>query len=177
VSEPESERHAHRLSREAAGGLILPDEAVLAVREHVAACGFDPDARERAGGRSQGVEWRGRVLRGRDMLPPVEAHYIRHVVAGREWPADTSLEEYVASIRETVRNASSGMFTSWYLGQLQVGFVGPTGSMRGPAGSDWILVEYRVATDHIVTAYQPSNLGEVIRSIRRERFLWIRPLS
>jgi hypothetical protein len=44
------------------------------IREYVAARGFDPDVQERVRGRGAGIVWRGRTLRGRDLLPPAEAH-------------------------------------------------------------------------------------------------------
>ncbi len=31
-----------------------------------------------------GLRWQGRVLQGRDMLPPLDRHYLRHVILQRE---------------------------------------------------------------------------------------------
>ena len=51
-------------------GWRLTDEELQKILEHVAQVGYDPDARERARGKLAGLNWQGRTLRGRDMLPP-----------------------------------------------------------------------------------------------------------
>lgn len=76
---------------------LTPDEFQRVVT-HVANAGFDPDRLERAGSRIAGLLWNGKVVKGGDLLPPGEVHYLRHVVAGREWPEGTSINDYYASL-------------------------------------------------------------------------------
>jgi len=144
---------ADRLILEAAAGIRELSTAELQqVLEHVARAGFDPGATERVRGRSAGLVWQGRVLKGSDRLPPAEAHYLRHVVAGQEWPPGTSLQLYLNSIQGVTLDSKSGILTSRYQGAWQLTIVRRSGSLRGPNGFAWVLVDYRVETGHRVTA-------------------------
>lgn len=152
---------------------LTPDE-LRRVLEHVAQAGFDPDAREKARGRLAGFVWEGRILKGTDLLSPLEAHYVRHALTRSEWPIGTTMKAYAESIRDTILNPSCGVATSFYQGARQLTVVGRTGSWRGPNGFGWILIDYRLAIGHWMTAYQPEEeLGELL-SPRREDLQWLR---
>lgn len=108
------------------------------------------------------------------MLPPAEAHYLRHVVVGREWPSGTSLADYVLSLREVVLDQRSGVMTSRYEGTWQLTVVRRAGLYQGPAGFEWILVDYRVDTGHWVTGFQPRGGLEVVeQDPRRTDVRWL----
>ncbi len=168
---------AERLIFEAAAtARRLTREDLQQIIEYVTKAGFDPDAGEKAGGRLAGMYWQGHTLRGGDRLPPAEVHYLRHVVRNREWPDDTTLEEYIQSIQEVILNPDAYIFTSYYEDrEWQLGFIAPSGSWRGDAGGDWILVEYRLSTGHWVTAYQFSGeYDRVARVSKRSNVVWLR---
>ncbi len=154
----------------------LTYEELRRIIEYIAQIGFDPEAREKAGGRLAGIYWQGRTLRGSDRLPPAEAHYLRHVVHNREWPDNTTLDEYIQSIKEVILNPNAYIFTSYYEDRgWQLGFIAPSGRWQGVRGGDWILVEYRVSTSHWVTAYQFSGeYDRVARVSKRSNVVWIR---
>jgi len=136
---------------------------------------FDFDRTEGAGGRLDGLSWGGRRLRAGDMLSSAEVSYLRHVVARQEWPDGTTIEDYIQSIQEAIRNPKSLMFTSFYDAGVQLGFIAPSGQWRGRYGGDWIMVEYRVNTGHWVTAYQFSGpRGTIPRSTHRSNVRWQR---
>jgi hypothetical protein len=169
---------AARLIVEAATGArqLTPDE-VQRVLERVAAAEFDPSALERARGRLAGQIWRGAKLAAGTMLSPAEAHYLRHVVVGQEWPTGLSLQEYVESIRSVILDPSSGVAVSRYQGAWQLSVLRRSESLRGPHGSEWVLVEYRVATGHWVTAFQPSPGLLVLQDPSRTDVRWLRQLG
>lgn len=169
----------HRLIVEAAEGLReLSADELNQILEHVAEAGFDPSATERVRGRLASVMWAGRVLRGRDVLPPAELKYLWHVVVREEWPRGTGLTEYLDSIRQVIRDPSSGVFTSRFGGAWQLGIVRESGDLRGPEGRSWLLVEYRLATGRWVTAFQPENgLDELTRPARSDLRWQRRPKS
>jgi hypothetical protein len=148
------------------------DEIQL-IRHHVARAGFDPDALERVRGRGAGIRWRGRTLRGRDMLPPAEVHYIRHVLSRPEWPRGTTYEQFLASVRKTVLDDDSGVFLSQYQERWQVGFLGESRELRGPLGKEQILIDFRLQLDHILTAHQIS-LEDLLAQQHRTGFRWLR---
>jgi hypothetical protein len=150
------------------------DAEIRQLRDYVARAGFDPDARERVRGRGAGVVWRGRSLRGQDMLPPAEAHYVRHVLSEAEWPLGTTLDEYLESIRHVILDERSGVFLSNYQRRLQVGFIGRSYNWKGPRGSDWILVEFRQELDHITTAFQIESLESIADNTQRSGIQWFR---
>jgi hypothetical protein len=163
----------HRLAAELAttGRDATPAE-LAAIREHVAQAGFDPTALERARRTAAGAVWKGQVVRPGDFLAPAVAHYLRHVVVEPQWPRGTSLDDYVRAAAAVVVSPESGVIVSYYQGTLQIGFVGRSGSNRGPAGHGWILVEYRLATGHWTTAFQLER--ESLTDPRRTGTRWLR---
>lgn len=166
---------ADRLILAAATGVreLTPDE-LRRVLEHVAQAGFDPNARERARGLLAGLEWQGRAVRGRDMLSPSEAHYLRHVVKVQEWPSGTTLQAYLDSIRAVVLDPRSGVLTCRYQASWQLTVVRRSAALQGPLHLDWILVDYRVAMGHWVTAYQPVQGLLVLQAPVRTDIQWLR---
>lgn len=168
---------ADRLIREAALGRESLAGAVLQeVLSHVARAGFDSVAMEQARGNLAGIRWRGVELRGSDWLPPAERHYLKHAVRLGEWPPGTSLAAYLRSLEAIITDATSGVFTSLYQGEPQLGVMRQSRQFRGPEGFDWMLVEYRVTTGHWVTGYQPrSGLRDLESSMRTDLRWWREP--
>ena len=101
---------------ETAATVPLVQAEMDVVIEHVARVGFAVHTHERVRGRLAGMAWHGRTLRGSDMLPPADVHYLWHVVRRREWPEGTSLANYLESLRSVVLDAASGI----PLGRCQV---------------------------------------------------------
>jgi len=159
----------------ATGARRLSRAELREVLEHVARAGFDPDARERAGGRLEGLSWRGQVLRGNDYLPPAEAHYLRHVVGRPAWAPETTLGAYLERLRPAVGDEGDGGGGGQQLGTGggQAG-VRRSYELRGPEGYEWVAIEYRVTTGHWMTAFQPEEgLAYFQRAERREQ-RWLR---
>lgn len=170
-----SPSESDRLILEAAEGTRrLTPEEIRRVLVDVAAAGFDPHARERVRGRLAGLEWQGTVLRGSDRLPSAEVHYLRHVVAGNEWPPSTTLADYLRSIRQVVLDRRSGILASRYQGTWQLTVIRRSREWRGPEGFDWILVDYRVEIGHWVTAFQPREGLRALRQPNRKDSRWLR---
>jgi hypothetical protein len=166
-----------RLIVEAATGAreLSPDE-LRRVLEHVAGAGFHPAANAPAGGRLAGLVWQGRVLRGSDRLTAAEVHYLRHTVAQQEWPPGTTLDDYLASIRDVVLAATSGILVSRMFDRYwQLTAVHRSGPFRGPRGHEWLMVEYRVGLGHWVTAFQPEGgLALITQGPARQGQRWLR---
>lgn len=121
-----------------------------------------------------GIHWRGRMLRRRDRLTPAEQHYLKHVVAKQEWPPDTTIEGYLDSIRDAILDGRNGVLLCRYQGHWQLTIVRRSGSLKGPDGFEWLLVDYRPGLGHWVTAYQPREGLRVMRSASREDVRWLR---
>ncbi|HEX5503766.1 MAG TPA: hypothetical protein VFW96_14175 [Thermomicrobiales bacterium] len=170
---------ANRLLLAAAEGRRrLDGDELRSVLEQVAPAGFHPTSLEQARGRLRGIAWRGRVLAGRDRLPAAEAHYLRHVVVGQEWPAGTTLTQYLASIRDVILDPASGVLIGRYSGEWQLTVVRRSGALRGSQGFEWVMVDYRVSIGHWVTAHQlAAGLSAVTASPLRERLQWLRPAT
>lgn len=168
--------HADRLIVDAAtGARDLSREEVRQIAEHVAEAGWDDRALETVRGRLAGLLWRGRPLHGTDRLAPAVTHYLWHVVRQREWPDSTTLDDYTASIRQIIVDPASGLFASTYHHAWQLSLVLPSGDLRGPGGSDWVLVEYRLVTGHWITAYQPDHpLAAELSRPERRNVRWLR---
>ena len=166
-------RVGQRILQAATGAQSLSSSERREVLAHVARAGFDPAALEQVRGRGAGQVWAGRALLASDRLPPAEAHYVRHVLVGREWPTGTTLQQYVDSLRWLILDPASGAFTSRYAGSWQLGVVRRSGPLRGPEGHAWVLVEYRLATGHWVTGYQPAQGLRELRTPARQEMRWL----
>jgi hypothetical protein len=167
--------HVDRLILEAAtGARQLSQDELRHVLQYVAQAGFDPHARETVRGPLAGIEWGGRILRGVDRLPPAERHYLRHAVLRAEWPAGATLADYVESIRGVILDGTSGVFTNRYQGAWHLGVVRQSRELRGPRGYEWVLVQYRVALGHWVTAFQlRDGLAELAKP-QWDQVRWLR---
>ncbi|MGH2584771.1 MAG: hypothetical protein ACRDJE_07630 [Dehalococcoidia bacterium] len=84
------------------------DDEIRTIRAEVAAAGFDPSAVSRVGLVAHGVRWAGRIVRSDDRLGTGVAHYLRHVVAGQEWPAGTTFEMYAGIAHLTSSQKTDG---------------------------------------------------------------------
>ena len=167
---------ANRLILEAgASGRELSADELRRVLEHVARAGFQVRTLAKAS-RLGGIVWGGRVLKGNDRLPSAEVHYLRHVVAEQEWPPGTTLAAYLQSIRDVILDPASGVLVSQLQGEWQLTVVRRSGPLRGPAGHEWVMVDYRVSISSWVTAYQlRRGLVEITRSAGRQGLRWLQP--
>ena len=147
------------------------------VARHVAGAGFDPNGLEKCGGRLFGLVWNGKTLKGSDMLPPGEAHYLRHVVKRHEWPVNTTLNEYYQSLREVIEDENSGIVVHKIGSEWQIGFLNSSGKWRGQEGRDTIFVDYRISVSHWVTGFQPKDIDELVTNDRWSNVQWIRPFK
>jgi SPP1 gp7 family putative phage head morphogenesis protein len=100
-----------------------------------------------------------------------ENHFQRHQ---SEWPRGATLESYLASAGDAVRNAEQ-IFISRYQGQWQMTLLSSSGANQGIDGGAWILVEYRLGLGHWVTVNQPhDDLEGIVRNPFRQEVRWIR---
>lgn len=149
------------------GREVTPAE-LQQIREHVASAMFSPQAATRPGSRGVGKMFRGRQLTSQDRLTAGEAHYVWHL---QEWPEGTSYTDYLRGIAEVVRDSATGVALTRYKNELQASFLRRSGNLRGPAGNEWLLVDYRPSASHIVTAYQPK--AETRREFERRVIRWL----
>lgn len=155
----------------------LTPEELKRIVQHVAKAGFDPNGLEKCGGRLVGLVWNGKTLKGSDLLPPGEAHYLRHVVYGHEWPANTTLNEYYQSLREVIEDENSGIVVHKIGSEWQIGFLNKSSEWRGLAGNDIIFVDYRLSISHWVTGYQPDDFESQLASSKWSNIKWLRPFK
>jgi hypothetical protein len=159
-----------------AGGMQrLTPSQLRRVLDHVAQAGFNPLASEQVRGRLAGQSWHGRVLTGRDRLPPAAVKYLWHVVTRQEWPHDTTFQAYIDSIRRVILDPTSGIFTNRYQGAHGLGIVRETRELRGPRGFGWVLVQYRLGWGHWTTAFQPELGLQELDEPEWSDIRWLRP--
>ncbi len=83
------------------------------VQGYVAGRGFDPQRLQRVDEQVAGYEWQGRLLCENDLLPTLEQHYLKHVIARGEWTEGTTIAEY-AQVGEVVASSDkSGVLASY----------------------------------------------------------------
>lgn len=129
------------------------------VREHIAQAGFDPVP-----------DRRGRTA--------AERHFRKHVEQLKEWPEGTTLRGYLDSARRVILDTQSNLLVSRYQGFWQIAAVRSSGDLRGPHGSDWVVVEYRLGLGQWVTAYQPDDLEQdFLKASPRQEIRWLKQQS
>lgn len=143
------------------------------IRKHVASVEFSPVPFAKAGSRLNGLEWEGRRLAGSDRLPTGVVHFLSHTVHRKEWPEGISYKDYLRALSDLVLDEQSGMLYHEYHGVGQLMIMGRSGTNRGPEGSDWIVLEYRIGLGHWVTGFQPTENLRLINDRFRMRRKWI----
>jgi len=152
----------------------LTNKEIGKVTSFVAERGFNDNLLEKAGGRLTGLEWEGNTIRGSNMMGTGVVHYLRHVIAGNEWPAGTTLEEYYDSISQVVQDKQTKVFISRYSGELQVGFTREAGKYAGTKSSGLFFIEFRLSTGSLVTANQAKIFDDIINAVERSDLKWIK---
>jgi chorismate mutase len=114
-----------------------------------------------------------RVLR-REVDAYILEKYRAHVERDEQWPPDTTPEEFLESLRETVLDPRSSVYLSDETrdGSWSIYFSGrvPRAS-RGPDGSGRIVVIFNGEQHRFITGFQPWNNDDYIE--QRSGF-WLR---
>jgi hypothetical protein len=90
----------------------------------------------------------------------VQRKYDQHVVERLEWPADTTPDEYLESLRETVLDPRSIIYLTDKVGATDwaIYFVGPVRrAWRGPSSSNRIAVLFNAERHLLITGFQPLD--------------------
>ena len=172
----ETSTKVDRIILEAARGKrLLALDDLWAIQEHVANAWYNLSREQRIPGVLAGTLWEGRVLQPGDMFPTDVVHYLKHVVARQEWPLGMTFDAYRESLRDVICDPASGLMTSKYRDKgCHLSIVRRSGALQGPGGYEWLLVEYRVSTGNIATAFQlEEGLGFLDRPGRRDK-RWLR---
>jgi hypothetical protein len=85
--------------------------------------------------------------------------YQKHVEENQEWPDDTTPDEYLASLRDTVM-PQSGIYLSdeTLTGEWAVYFVGRVRrAWRGPGGPNRVVVIFNAERPRLVSGFQPDD--------------------
>lgn len=102
------------------------------------------------------------------------AKHQKHVEEDLHWPVDTSPEEYLESLRETILDAASAVYLTDHTltGEWAIYFVGRVRRpWRGPRGSNRIVVIFNGEAHRFVTGFQP--IGEDAY-VERQNGFWLR---
>ena len=154
--------------------LLLPID-FRSIQAHVAGTWYNLSQEQRIPRELVGVLWERRVLQAGDKLPTDVVHYLKHVVTRREWPSGMTFPAYCDSLRKVIRDESCGLMTSLYGDKgYHLSIVRRSGELQGPGGHEWLLIEYRLSTGNIATAFQlEEGLDYFDRPGRREK-RWLR---
>jgi hypothetical protein len=91
--------------------------------------------------------------------------YQQHVEDDEQWPIDTTPEEYLSSLRQTVLDPRSDIYLTDAdsAGEWSIYFVGRVRrAWRGPKGSNRMLVVFSAEYHRFVTGFQPDDDDEYI---------------
>jgi hypothetical protein len=90
----------------------------------------------------------------------IQRKYDQHVVERLEWPASTTPEEYLESLREAVLDARSSIYLTDRIGATDwaIYFVGVVRrGWRGPGGSNRVAVLFNAERHFLITGFQPPG--------------------
>ncbi len=147
------------------------------VQGYVAGRGFDPQRLQRVDEQVAGYEWQGRLLCENDLLPTLEQHYLKHVIARGEWTEGTTIAEY-AQVGEVVASSDkSGVLAAMVGGRWCLYFVAEAPD-RGPhSGSDWTVVQYGVREGYWWSVHRLwRGVGQIHGLAKQQGNRWLRPL-
>jgi hypothetical protein len=90
----------------------------------------------------------------------IQGKYEQHVGDDAQWPEDTTPEEFLESLRQTVLDGRSSIYLTdegddadwsvYFVGQVRRAW-------RGPGGFDRIVVIFNGERHFLVTGFQPEN--------------------
>ena len=86
--------------------------------------------------------------------------YDQHVVERLEWPADTTPDEYLESLRETVLDPRSSIYLAIYEGDTDwsIYFVGTVRrAWRGRESGHRLFVAFNAERHFLITGFQPPD--------------------
>ena len=86
--------------------------------------------------------------------------YRQHVEDDEQWPEDTTPEEYLDSLRQTVVDPRSAIYLTHDdpTGEWSIYFVGRVRrAWRGPDGSSTLIVVFNAEHHRFVTGFQPDD--------------------
>ncbi|MFN8633989.1 MAG: hypothetical protein U0893_09055 [Chloroflexota bacterium] len=104
----------------------------------------------------------------------IQRKYDQHVVERQEWPDDTTPEDYLESLRETVLDAHSSIYLAVHDDESDwsIYFVGSVRrSWRGRRGADHLFVAFNAQQHFLITGFQPPD-GD--RYVERQGGFWVR---
>jgi hypothetical protein len=87
----------------------------------------------------------------------IQRKYHQHVVERLEWPANTTPEEYLESLRDAVLDARSSIYLTDRIGATDwaLYFVGAVRrAWRGPGGSNRVAVLFNAERHFLITGFQ-----------------------
>lgn len=107
-------------------------------------------------------EWKGYPIAYLRTLPLADIHVIKRVMVDHQWPEGTSVEKYLADLRDAMRRAER-TYTYLFEGQAYVGLVART-TMEALRAEPLTWVAYSASYGVIRTGYQVRTVEEVFRS-------------
>ncbi len=166
------DRHILEASR---GERQLTPNSLGEIQKHVAHAWYNLTWKLRISRELVGTQWRGRVLQPGDELTTDVVHYLKHAVVRQEWPPGMAFAAYRESLRDVIRDPDSGLLTSTYRDKgCHLSIIRRSRELQGPGGYEWLLVEYRVSTGNIATAFQLEEGLEYLKRFGRSEQRWLR---
>lgn len=166
MSSPEQGWVAALIREIGESGRDITDDELRRLRAHLATRSLPRPTMARADDELGGLEWQGRILRGGDWLPRLEAKYLKHVVVNEEWPAETTFDEYAESLARAVQNPNGGGYLEWGENVWKLTFVVRSPRRAAPGDRPCIVVMFYPERDFWVTGFQ--YLAGLAR-LRRQR--------
>ena len=159
-----SEHPIDRLIRNAVNDLRRVSEQELQpVIEHVATRPLDDRvAKVKKDIRKLSGSWNGVEFSALSYLSLAEIHLIERTIMDKQWPIDTTLEQYTQDLQQAVRNAEQ-IYTYTFRGQPYIGFLAPN-HVEGQNSEPLLWVAYSAAYGVIRTGYQVTRIEEIFRS-------------
>lgn len=107
--------------------------------------------------------WLRQELEARDLdmpsekLPSVEIHLLKRIHLDRQWPVDTTAEQFTADLHQAVQHPDVRIWTYRWLGEAFAGFLAPSHVKNVPNPEAFIFVAYSADYDVIKTGFQASG--------------------
>jgi hypothetical protein len=108
-----------------------------------------------------GILYQGEVLDQESRLPSVEGHLLKRVYVERQWPAGTTVEEYVTDLHRAARHPQARIWTYWHAGSPCVGILSPSHVENVPEPQAYIVVVYDARFSRIRTGFQASGVDSI----------------
>lgn len=100
-----------------------------------------------------------------EKLPSVEIHLLKRIHLDRQWPPDTTVDQFIADLHQAVQHPDVRVWTYRWLGEAFAGFLAPSHVQNASNPEAFVFVAYSADHSIIRTGFQASSPDAIFTDV------------